>query len=77
MTKERELLHRVLEVIEQTPCWTYNGKPMCGFEDLESIYDEIKAYLAAEKGKQTSYCKECLTYNGHQDGCNKIAEEGK
>jgi hypothetical protein len=52
MSKERELLRRALEAIEQTPCWTYNGKPTCGFEDLDSIYDEIEAHLAAEEGKQ-------------------------
>jgi hypothetical protein len=62
MNTADELLKRALEAWEE-----YDG-----YEDV-SVFEDIRAYLAAPRTEQDTaiYCRECLTYNGHQAGCSK------
>ena len=64
MTKE-EALKLALEALEYAS--TGNRRP----EIIVPAITAIKEALAQpEPAPVTKYCRECLTYNGHQDGCS-------
>ena len=41
---------------------------------MSGLYDGKKAAQLQQREPVANYCKECLTYNGHQEGCSHYVE---